>query len=118
MLSCAVLLLLLVAVLSRGRRCSIAKILRQYRAVIFHEIQNLVSRGRALPGGPALALGVLLAWMQPCCGMWGGKVNMELVALPAVLRRGLCLNGGSLLQVGGTNPVKWWIFLLCFSRET
>ncbi|KAF4795740.1 hypothetical protein TURU_090327 [Turdus rufiventris] len=40
-LSCAVLLLLLVAVLSRGRRCSIAKILRQYRAVIFHEIQNL-----------------------------------------------------------------------------
>nr|XP_054500687.1 uncharacterized protein C20orf204 homolog [Agelaius phoeniceus] len=40
-LSCAVLLLLLVAVLSRGRRCSIAKILRQYRAVIFHELQNL-----------------------------------------------------------------------------
>ncbi|XP_030144792.3 uncharacterized protein C20orf204 homolog [Taeniopygia guttata] len=40
-LSCAVLLLVLVAVLSRGRRCSIAKILRQYRAVIFHEIQNL-----------------------------------------------------------------------------
>ncbi|TRZ20861.1 hypothetical protein HGM15179_006339 [Zosterops borbonicus] len=40
-LSCAVLLLLLVAVLSRGRRCSITKILRQYRAVIFHEIQNL-----------------------------------------------------------------------------
>ncbi|XP_026718095.1 putative uncharacterized protein C20orf204 homolog [Athene cunicularia] len=27
--------------LSRGKRCSIAKILRQYRAVIFHEIQNL-----------------------------------------------------------------------------
>ncbi|XP_064586390.1 uncharacterized protein C20orf204 homolog [Zonotrichia leucophrys gambelii] len=40
-LSCAVLLLLLVAVLSRGRRCSIARILRQYRAVIFHELQNL-----------------------------------------------------------------------------
>nr|XP_047930642.1 uncharacterized protein C20orf204 homolog isoform X1 [Anser cygnoides] len=40
-LSCAVLLLLLVAVLGRGKRCSIAKILRQYRAVIFHEIQNL-----------------------------------------------------------------------------
>ncbi|XP_054701487.1 uncharacterized protein C20orf204 homolog [Grus americana] len=40
-LSCAVLLLLLIAVLSRGKRCSIAKILRQYRAVIFHEIQNL-----------------------------------------------------------------------------
>ncbi|XP_027553378.1 uncharacterized protein C20orf204 homolog [Neopelma chrysocephalum] len=40
-LSSAVLLLLLVAVLSRGRRCSIAKILQQYRAVIFHEIQNL-----------------------------------------------------------------------------
>ncbi|XP_063206384.1 uncharacterized protein C20orf204 homolog [Chroicocephalus ridibundus] len=40
-LSCAVLLLLLVATLSRGKRCSIAKILRQYRAVIFHEIQNL-----------------------------------------------------------------------------
>ncbi|XP_051488997.1 uncharacterized protein C20orf204 homolog isoform X3 [Apus apus] len=40
-LSCALLLLLLVAVLSRGKRCSIAKILRQYRAVIFHEIQNL-----------------------------------------------------------------------------
>ncbi|XP_042635744.1 uncharacterized protein C20orf204 homolog [Catharus ustulatus] len=40
-LSCAVLLLLLVAVWGRGRRCSIAKILRQYRAVIFHEIQNL-----------------------------------------------------------------------------
>ncbi|XP_050169991.1 uncharacterized protein C20orf204 homolog [Myiozetetes cayanensis] len=40
-LSSAVLLLLLVAVLSRGRRCSIAKILQQYHAVIFHEIQNL-----------------------------------------------------------------------------
>ncbi|KAM6053573.1 uncharacterized protein C20orf204 homolog [Chlamydotis macqueenii] len=40
-LSCAVLLLLLLAVLSRGKRCSITKILRQYRAVIFHEIQNL-----------------------------------------------------------------------------
>lgn len=98
MLSCAVLLLLLVAVLGRGRRCSIAQILRQYRAVIFHELQNLVSRGRALPGDPALALGVLLGWRQPCCGMWGGKLNMELAALPAVLRRGLCLNGGSLLQ--------------------
>lgn len=49
-LSCAVLLLLLVAVLSRGKRCSIAKILRQYRAVIFHEIQNLVSGWRDLPG--------------------------------------------------------------------
>ncbi|KAM9218812.1 uncharacterized protein C20orf204 homolog [Leptosomus discolor] len=40
-LSCAVLLLLLVAALGRGKRCSIAKILRQYRAVIFHEIQYL-----------------------------------------------------------------------------
>ncbi|KAM6113075.1 uncharacterized protein C20orf204 homolog [Pterocles gutturalis] len=40
-LSCAVLLLLLVTGLNRGKRCSIAKILRQYRAVIFHEIQNL-----------------------------------------------------------------------------
>ncbi|KAJ7409208.1 hypothetical protein BTVI_57318 [Pitangus sulphuratus] len=40
-LSFAVLLLLLVAVLSRGRRCNIAKILQQYHAVIFHEIQNL-----------------------------------------------------------------------------
>nr|XP_038022223.1 uncharacterized protein C20orf204 homolog isoform X2 [Anas platyrhynchos] len=40
-LSCAVLLLLLLAVLGRGKRCSIARILRQYRAVIFHEIQNL-----------------------------------------------------------------------------
>ncbi|XP_027501871.1 uncharacterized protein C20orf204 homolog [Corapipo altera] len=40
-LSSAVLLLLLVAVLGRGRRCNIAKILQQYRAVIFHEIQNL-----------------------------------------------------------------------------
>ncbi|XP_065610584.1 uncharacterized protein LOC136060179 [Cyrtonyx montezumae] len=40
-LSCAVLLLLLAAVLGRGWRCSIARILRQYRAVIFHEIQNL-----------------------------------------------------------------------------
>lgn len=49
-LSCAVLLLLLVAVLSRGKRCSIAKILRQYRAVIFHEIQNLVSGWWDLPG--------------------------------------------------------------------
>lgn len=78
MLSCAVLLLLLVAVLSRGRRCSIAKILRQYRAVIFHEIQNLVSQGRDLPGGPALALGMLLGWMQPCSGMWG---EMSLEAL-------------------------------------
>lgn len=58
-LSCAVLLLLLVAVLGRGKRCSIAKILRQYRAVIFHEIQNLVSRGR--PVRP----GVLASWMRP-----------------------------------------------------
>ncbi|XP_061297636.1 uncharacterized protein C20orf204 homolog [Pezoporus flaviventris] len=40
-LSCAVVLLLLLTVLSRGKRCSIARILRQYRAVIFHEIQNL-----------------------------------------------------------------------------
>ncbi|XP_031412386.1 uncharacterized protein C20orf204 homolog [Meleagris gallopavo] len=40
-LSCAVLLLLLATVLGRGWRCSIARILRQYRAVIFHEIQNL-----------------------------------------------------------------------------
>lgn len=64
MLSCAVLLLLLVAVLSRGRRCSIAKILRQYRAVIFHELQNLVSRGWALPGASP-GLGMLLGWMQP-----------------------------------------------------
>ncbi|KAM6378662.1 uncharacterized protein C20orf204 homolog [Pluvialis apricaria] len=55
-LSCAVVLLLLLTVLSRGKRCSIAKILRQYRAVIFHEIQNLknlsgsaVRTGRAGP---------------------------------------------------------------------
>ncbi|XP_030359335.1 uncharacterized protein C20orf204 homolog [Strigops habroptila] len=40
-LSCTVVLLLLLTVLSRGKRCSIARILRQYRAVIFHEIQNL-----------------------------------------------------------------------------
>ncbi|XP_075577465.1 LOW QUALITY PROTEIN: uncharacterized protein C20orf204 homolog [Pelecanus crispus] len=56
-LSCAVLLLLLVAVLSRGKRCSIAKILRQYRAVIFHEIQNLKnlsgSEDRSGRAGPA-----------------------------------------------------------------
>ncbi|XP_064023607.1 uncharacterized protein C20orf204 homolog isoform X2 [Pogoniulus pusillus] len=56
-LCCAVLLLLLVAVLSRGRRCSIAKILRQYRAVIFHEIQNLKtlsgSADRSGRAGPA-----------------------------------------------------------------
>ncbi|XP_068768860.1 uncharacterized protein C20orf204 homolog [Struthio camelus] len=56
-LSCAVLLLLVVAVLSRGKRCSIAKILRQYRAVIFHEIQNLKnlsgSAGRNSRAGPA-----------------------------------------------------------------
>ncbi|KAM6053204.1 uncharacterized protein C20orf204 homolog isoform 1-T1 [Theristicus caerulescens] len=56
-LSCAVLLLLLVAVLSRGKRCSIAKILRQYRAVIFHEIQNLKNlsgwEGRSGRAGPA-----------------------------------------------------------------
>ncbi|XP_068272471.1 uncharacterized protein C20orf204 homolog [Nyctibius grandis] len=56
-LSCTVLLLLLVAVLSRGKRCSIAKILRQYRAVIFHEIQNLRSlsgsEGRSGRAGPA-----------------------------------------------------------------
>ncbi|XP_030902880.2 uncharacterized protein C20orf204 homolog [Melopsittacus undulatus] len=45
-LSCAVVLLLLLTVLSRGKRCSITRILRQYRAVIFHEIQNL----RALSG--------------------------------------------------------------------
>lgn len=56
-LSCAVLLLLLVAVLSRGKRCSIAKILRQYRAVIFHEIQNLVSGWRDLPGALDPTLG-------------------------------------------------------------
>ncbi|XP_030819423.1 uncharacterized protein C20orf204 homolog [Camarhynchus parvulus] len=30
-----------IVVSQRGRRCSIAKILRQYRAVIFHELQNL-----------------------------------------------------------------------------
>ncbi|KAM6243354.1 uncharacterized protein C20orf204 homolog [Spheniscus humboldti] len=56
-LSCAVLLLLLVAVLSRGKRCSIAKILRQYHAVIFHEIQNLKnlsgSEDRSGRAGPA-----------------------------------------------------------------
>ncbi|KAM6319298.1 uncharacterized protein C20orf204 homolog [Podargus strigoides] len=56
-LSCAVLLLLLVAVLSRGKRCSIAKILRQYRAVIFHEIQNLKNLSGAVDrsrrAGPA-----------------------------------------------------------------
>nr|XP_013805920.1 PREDICTED: uncharacterized protein LOC106490951 [Apteryx mantelli mantelli] len=56
-LSCAVLLLLVAAVLSRGKRCSIAKILRQYRAVIFHEIQNLKnlsgSADRNSRAGPA-----------------------------------------------------------------
>ncbi|KAM6120821.1 uncharacterized protein C20orf204 homolog [Phoenicopterus ruber ruber] len=56
-LSCAVLLLLLVAVLSRGKRCSIAKILRQYRAVIFHEIQNVKNLSGSLDrsgrAGPA-----------------------------------------------------------------
>ncbi|XP_017688640.1 PREDICTED: uncharacterized protein LOC108506291 [Lepidothrix coronata] len=56
-LSSAVLLLLLVAVLSRGRRCNIAKILQQYRAVIFHEIQNLKnlsgSMHRSGRAGPA-----------------------------------------------------------------
>ncbi|XP_064888358.1 uncharacterized protein C20orf204 homolog isoform X2 [Columba livia] len=46
-LSCTVLLLLFVAVLSRGKRCSITKILRQYRAVIFHEIQNLKNLSRS-----------------------------------------------------------------------
>ncbi|KAM9647902.1 uncharacterized protein C20orf204 homolog isoform 2-T2 [Morphnus guianensis] len=51
-LSCAVLLLLLVAVLSRGKRCSIAKILRQYRAVIFHEIQNLKNLSRSAERSP------------------------------------------------------------------
>nr|XP_025948669.1 putative uncharacterized protein C20orf204 homolog [Dromaius novaehollandiae] len=56
-LCCAVLLLLVAAVLSRGKRCSIAKILRQYRAVIFHEIQNLKnlsgSADRSSRAGPA-----------------------------------------------------------------
>ncbi|XP_061865430.1 uncharacterized protein C20orf204 homolog [Colius striatus] len=56
-LSCAVVLLLLVAVLSRGKRCSIARILRQYRAVLFHEIQNLKnlsgSAHRSRRAGPA-----------------------------------------------------------------
>ncbi|XP_054247882.1 uncharacterized protein C20orf204 homolog [Indicator indicator] len=56
-LCCAVLLLLLVAVLSRGRRCSIAAILRQYRAVLFHEIHNLKnlsgSAERSGRAGPA-----------------------------------------------------------------
>ncbi|KAM9284774.1 uncharacterized protein C20orf204 homolog [Morus bassanus] len=56
-LSCTVLLLLLIAVLSRGKRCSITKILRQYRAVIFHEIQNLKnlsgSEDRSRRAGPA-----------------------------------------------------------------
>lgn len=54
-LSCAVVLLLLLTVLSRGKRCSIARILRQYRAVIFHELQNLVS----------VLLGTLSS-MRPC----------------------------------------------------
>ncbi|XP_074964546.1 uncharacterized protein C20orf204 homolog [Phalacrocorax aristotelis] len=56
-LSCTVLLLLLIAVLSRGKRCSITKILRQYRAVIFHEIQNLKNlsglEDRSRRSGPA-----------------------------------------------------------------
>ncbi|KAM9371923.1 uncharacterized protein C20orf204 homolog [Phaethornis superciliosus] len=56
-LSCALLLLLLVAVLSRGKRCSITQILRQYRAVIFHEIQSLKnlsgSGDRSRRTGPA-----------------------------------------------------------------
>ncbi|XP_068006440.1 uncharacterized protein C20orf204 homolog [Melanerpes formicivorus] len=56
-LCCAVLLLLLAAVLGRGRRCSIAAVLRQYRAVIFHEIQNLKhlsgSAERSGGAGPA-----------------------------------------------------------------
>lgn len=58
-LSCAVLLLLLLAVLGRGKRCSIARILRQYRAVIFHEIQNLVSR-RVLAGCSPCFLSLLI----------------------------------------------------------
>ncbi|XP_061217479.1 uncharacterized protein C20orf204 homolog isoform X2 [Neopsephotus bourkii] len=56
-LSCAVVLLLLLPVLSRGRRCSIARILRQYRAVIIHEIHNLKtlsgSVDRSARAGPA-----------------------------------------------------------------
>lgn len=39
---CAVLLLLVVSVLGKGKaRCSIVEILRQYQAVIFDELQNL-----------------------------------------------------------------------------
>lgn len=70
MLSCTVLLLLFVAVLSRGKRCSITKILRQYRAVIFHEIQNLVSGEAGLPRT------LVPFWMQPRCGMWEGRAEL------------------------------------------
>jgi len=63
-LSCAVLLLLLTAVLGRGWRCSIARILRQYRAVIFHEIQNLVSRERGIT--EPLGLEGTLSGMRGC----------------------------------------------------
>lgn len=83
-LSCAVLLLLLVAVLSRGKRCSIARILRQYRAVIFHEIQNLVSGVGSAQGPSSLRWGMLLSWMWSRCGAWVGRGS---VALPALLGR-------------------------------
>ncbi|XP_034643477.1 uncharacterized protein C20orf204 homolog [Trachemys scripta elegans] len=47
-LLCAVLLLLLVSVLSKGKaKCSIVEILRQYQAVIFDELQNLKNLTRS-----------------------------------------------------------------------
>ncbi|XP_074868083.1 uncharacterized protein C20orf204 homolog isoform X2 [Carettochelys insculpta] len=59
---CAVLLLLVLAVLSKGKgRCSTVEILRQYQAVIFDELQNLknltgsVESPRRGRGGAGLA---------------------------------------------------------------
>lgn len=114
-LSCAVLLLLLVAVLSRGKRCSITRILRQYRAVIFHEIQNLVSGVGSAQGPGSPLRRVLLSWMWSRCGAWVGRG----LALPALLGRAQCLKGGFLPYLAGPDALECpSCCLLYFSRKT
>lgn len=74
------------------------------------------------PGSPLR--GMLPSWMRPRCGMWvgrdePGKLSMGLAALPAFLGRALCLNGGFLPRVGGTDALGCLISsLLYFSRKT
>lgn len=108
--------------LSRGKRCSIAKILRQYRAVIFHEIQNLVSGGGCVSiQGPCSPLrGMLPSWMRPRCGMWVGrdeprKLSVGLADLLAFLGRALW---GIPAPRERHRCFECLIFLLYFSRKT